>query len=234
MLVSILLHELGQNFYVTANREKETLFYIPKTWYGIVSNHVDLMEKGKMLIRIEPKPGNYLVAQTSAMPSGNKLRLLFRFRELLRSHWLHSEINIKGIKLTTEKIIVRLIEFLTDSFNDENIKNINNPSKIRPELQNYLENSRIEELQFLKCDIQRCYDSLSFSKVMKKVEKEIWDFSKNGQATKIYFKFDTVARRFGKYETLVSRNWRFSAKERKACNSSRVKLTCFTHKFISL
>lgn len=74
MIVNILIHELGQRFFVTANREKETLFYIPKTWHQIVSNHVDLMENGKMLVRVDPKKENYIVTQTCAMPSGDKLR----------------------------------------------------------------------------------------------------------------------------------------------------------------
>lgn len=133
---------------------------------------------------------------------------------MLRTQWLHSEINIKGIKLTTEKIIVRLIDFLAESHNDAHLTNVTSAARICPEIKNYLENFGNQELHVLKCDIQRCYDSLSFRKVMTKIEREIWDFADSGQAPKIYFTFETAARKFGRYETLVSKNWRFSAKER--------------------
>lgn len=47
LIICILLVELRNAFYVTVNRDGETLFYTHKKWKELESMHVELMGKGR-------------------------------------------------------------------------------------------------------------------------------------------------------------------------------------------
>lgn len=126
------------------------------------------------------------------MPSGSKFRLLIPFRELIDKITVESTFTIKNVQLSTGKVLTHLIEFITSLRNTSCLVNATSVGHLSTLLTNYLvKHRKSQNICGIKCDIEKCYDQLSYRDVMKKVEYEIFKFANNGDAEYIYFTFKT-------------------------------------------